>query len=160
METVRRRERKMLGHEDRVMQRKEILFILMMLCVMATFFIGLTIASAQDVKLQTKDSQNNQYQRLEGRWVRPDGGYILELKNVGSSGDLKAMYFNPRPINVGISNWRKEESKLTVFVELRDINYQGSTYMLQYDPDSDQLKGKYFQAPTGMTYEIEFLRAK
>lgn len=92
--------------------------------------------------------------------MRPDGGYTLELKNVGGMGEVKAMYFNPRLINVGLSQWRIEESKLTVFVELRDINYQRSTYTLQYDPDSDRLKGKYFQEPTGITYEVEFLRAK
>ncbi len=44
------------------------------------------------------------------------------------------------------SNWKVDDGNLTVFVELRDINYQGSTYTLQYGADSDRLKGKYFQA--------------
>jgi uncharacterized protein (DUF2147 family) len=127
---------------------------------MATIWANTTFVLAQDARTQDKKNEKNLHQRLEGRWVRPDGGYILELKGVGGTGELKTMYFNPRPINVGISQWRAEEGNLTVFIELRDINYQGSTYTLTYDPDSDRLKGKYFQAPTGMTYEVEFLRAK
>jgi hypothetical protein len=92
--------------------------------------------------------------------VRPDGGYVLQLRNVESSGELKASYYNPKSINVGTSNWKADDGNLTVFVELRDINYQGSTYTLKYDPVSDTLKGPYFQAPTGRTYEVEFLRTK
>ena len=121
---------------------------------------GTTNVFAQDTKPQTKESQKNQYQRLAGKWVRPDGGYVLQLRNVESSGELKASYYNPKSINVGTSNWKVDDGNLTVFVELRDINYQGSTYTLQYDPDSDRLKGKYFQAPTGRTYEVEFVRVK
>jgi uncharacterized protein (DUF2147 family) len=127
---------------------------------MATLWAGTTLVFAQVAKQQAKDNQKIEQQRLEGRWIRPDGGYILELKNVSNEGNMMAMYFNPRPINVGTSSWRKEEGNLIVFVELRDINYQGSTYTLTYDSDSDRLKGKYFQAPTGMTYEVEFYRAK
>jgi hypothetical protein len=43
---------------------------------------------------------------------------------------------------------------------LRDINYPGSTYNLLYDPTSDRLKGKYFQAVAGQTYEVEFVRVE
>jgi len=99
-------------------------------------------------------------QRLIGRWVRPDGGYILELREAMTDGTLKAGYFNPRPINVAKAKWRVKESALTVFVELRDVNYPGSTYTLQYDPASDRLKGTYFQAVAKQTYAIEFRRSK
>ncbi len=37
-------------------------------------------------------------QRIQGRGVRPDGGYVLELREVGKSGSLKAAYCNPYPI--------------------------------------------------------------
>jgi uncharacterized protein (DUF2147 family) len=149
-----------VGRGEKEMMRKRIIFIVLILFGIAAICARPVTILAQNVKPQDQKNEKNLYQRLEGRWVRPDGGYILELKNVGSTGDVKAMYFNPRPINVGISNWRKEEGKLTIFVELRDINYQGSTYTLQYDADSDRLNGKYFQAPTGQTYDIEFVRVK
>src|ERR1035441_6979673 len=37
--------------------------------------------------------------KLVGKWERPDGGYILEIKSVDPSGKLYAGYFNPDPIN-------------------------------------------------------------
>ena len=123
-------------------------------------FTGAKDVAAQDTKAQNRDNKEKMYQLLEGKWVRPDGGYVLQLRNVESNGALKASYYNPKSINVGNSSWKADGKNLTVFVELRDINYQGSTYTLQYDPGSDWLKGKYFQAPTGMTYEVEFYRVK
>ena len=99
-------------------------------------------------------------QRLVGRWVRPDGGYLLEVREVGKDGSMKAGYFNPRPINVAKAEWRQKDGVLTVFVELRDVNYPGSTYTLQYDPASDRLRGRYFQAVEKQTFAIEFARGK
>ena len=97
-------------------------------------------------------------QRLVGRWVRPDGGYVLHVQEVVKDGTLKAGYFNPRPINVAKAEWGQKDGMLAVFVELRDVNYPGSTYTLQYDPASDRLKGTYFQAVEKQTFKIEFTR--
>jgi hypothetical protein len=99
-------------------------------------------------------------QRLTGRWVRPDGGYILELKEIAKDGSLKAAYFNPRPINVAKAELSRKDGKLMIFIELRDVNYPGSKYNLQYDPNTDRLIGTYFQAVQGETYDVEFVRAK
>ena len=38
--------------------------------------------------------------RLKGRWLRPDGGYVLEIRDVDAGGTIEAAYLNPRPINV------------------------------------------------------------
>jgi hypothetical protein len=99
-------------------------------------------------------------QRLEGRWVRLDGGYVLELTEINKDGSMKASYFNPRPINVSSSKWSRKDGKINVFVELRDVNYPGSKYNLQYDSKSDRLTGTYFQAVEKQTFNIEFVRAK
>jgi hypothetical protein len=99
-------------------------------------------------------------QRLEGRWVRPDGGYILELREIKKDGNLMAAYFNPRPINVFSAKWSRKEGKINLSVELRDVNYPGSKYNLQYEPGVDRLKGTYFQAVEKQTFNIEFVRAK
>jgi hypothetical protein len=96
--------------------------------------------------------------RLEGRWQRPDGGYILEIKEIEQNGTMKAAYYNPRPINVFQAKWKRTQGIMTVFVELRDFNYPGSKYDLQYDPKTDRLRGTYFQAVHGETYAVEFLR--
>ena len=46
------------------------------------------------------------------------------------------------------------------FIELRDVNYPGSTYTLTYDLASDQLKGIYFQAAEQQRFEVAFVRVK
>jgi hypothetical protein len=96
--------------------------------------------------------------RFEGNWVRPDGGYLLQVKDVKKDGSLKAAYFNRRPINVGRAELRKQGGELVLVVELRDVNYPGSTYNLRYDRSDDRLKGSYYQAVDKQTYEVEFVK--
>jgi hypothetical protein len=72
--------------------------------------------------------------KLAGRWLRPDGGYILQLSEPRGKGELKAAYFNPRPIHVARAEWKDQEGRLGVFVDFRDRNYPGSTYTLTYNP--------------------------
>ena len=43
-----------------------------------------------------------------GRWLRPDGGYVLQLSDPGPNGELKAAYFNPQPINVSRAEWKHQ----------------------------------------------------
>ena len=115
-------------------------------------------ASAEGGKDGRPNPTKTDYGRLEGKWLRPDGGYVLELRDVKSEGKLKAMYFNPRPINVGKAEWRSMDDRIQVFVELQDVNYPGSTYMLVYDPEHDRLIGYYYQAVTKGTFEVIFVR--
>lgn len=95
---------------------------------------------------------------LSGRWVRPDGGYVIEVRGAHTDGKLEAYYFNPQPINVSHAEWRREHDGLHVFIELRDQNYPGATYKLHYLPDKDQLTGEYFQPVYQQTYEVQFIR--
>jgi uncharacterized protein (DUF2147 family) len=132
------------------------LAILILSFAVAAVFRELPVAAADGLRSGAGIDE----QRLAGRWVRPDGGYILELKEIGKDGSVKAAYFNPRPINVAKAVLGRKEGRLTIFVELRDVNYPGSTYHLQYDAKSDRLKGVYFQAVQGATYYVEFIRAK
>jgi len=95
---------------------------------------------------------------LSGHWVRPDGGYVIEVRGAQPDGKLEAYYFNPNPINVSRAEWRREHDGLHVFIELRDQNYPGATYKLHYLPDKDQLAGEYFQPVYQQTYEVQFIR--
>ncbi len=79
---------------------------------------------------------------------------------MNEDGTLNAQYFNPNPINVGKANWEESHGNLTITVELRDVNYPGSTYTLSYLPDRDVLAGDYFQAVQGATFYVEFVREK
>ncbi len=110
-------------------------------------------------QIPKQTSPQTDVQILEGRWIRSDGGYVLELGEIKKDGSLKASYFNPRPIKVFSAKWSRRDKKINLFVELRDINYPGSKYNLQYDPKSDRLKGTYFQAVEKQTFDIEFVRA-
>ena len=49
---------------------------------------------------------------------------------------------------------------MKVFIELRDVNYPGSTYTLAYDVKTDRLVGRYFQAVAGETFDVYFVRLK
>jgi hypothetical protein len=98
--------------------------------------------------------------KLIGRWVRTDGGYMLELSDPAPDGLLKAAYFNPRPINVSRAEWKRPDGRLSTFVELRDVKYPGSSYSLAYQPATDRLVGIYFQAALQQRFEVEFERTK
>ena len=98
--------------------------------------------------------------KLAGKWLRADGGYVLELADVGFGGTITASYRNPNPINVSQAAWRLEEGLVIVFVELQDVNYPGSTYTLAYFPDRDALAGYYYQAAQNQSYEVVFERLK
>ncbi len=97
---------------------------------------------------------------LAGRWVRMDTPYVLEITGAGDDGTLKAGYYNPRSINISRAEARDDEGELKVFVELRDVNYPGSTYNLTYDRARDLLVGVYFQAVTGQKYDVTFGRVR
>lgn len=99
-------------------------------------------------------------QRLIGRWLRPDGGYILDIQGVKGDRSLEVAYLNPNPIHVSRAETEEDGKTLRVFVELRDVNYPGCTYKLTYHPDKDQLTGVYFQAALNESFEVAFTRMK
>lgn len=99
-------------------------------------------------------------QKLVGKWLRPDGGYVLEISKVGKQGRAEAMYFNPNPINVESALVTEKKGQLHLRVVLRDQNYDGSTYELVLDPAKDELTGTYFSPNAGQTYQVYFQRMK
>jgi len=100
------------------------------------------------------------FEKLTGLWQRPDGGYLIEIRSVGPDGEMDAAYFNPRPINVAKAEAYHDGGAISIFIELRDRNYPGSKYNLQYDPLYDRLTGIYYQAVQKVTYEVEFVRMR
>ena len=63
------------------------------------------------------------FRPLIGRWIRPDGGYVIEIRAVDAQGKLDASYYNPRPINISRAHVSKPGDKPQVFIELRDNWY-------------------------------------
>jgi hypothetical protein len=100
----------------------------------------------------------SQYAQIIGTWVRPDGGYTLDIKDVSGDGKMDASYFNPNPINVAVAQATIESEKINVFVELQDIGYPGSNYTLVYDPDTDCLIGVYHHLVINQDFDVYFVR--
>ncbi len=100
--------------------------------------------------------------QLVGRWTRTDsdGAYVIEIKSASADGKLEANYFNPNPIKVGHAEWQKKNNGLMIIVELRDVNYPGSTYTLNFIPNENRMTGNYYQAVEGANFDVEFVRAK
>jgi hypothetical protein len=119
----------------------------------ATFFLTLIILVAS-----CTSGEKNIENKLTGNWLRTDGPYTIEIKEVKEEGNLSAEYFNPNLINVGRAGWRIKNEELQMYVELRDENYPGSIYQLAYNEEADILSGTYYQAVSRQTYEVKFKR--
>ncbi len=98
--------------------------------------------------------------KLVGKWERPDGGYVVDIRGVDPSGKLDVGYYNPNPINVSRAVAWRDKGATKLVIELRDVNYPGSTYTLELNPQTDQLFGQYFQAAMRETFEVVFSRLK
>jgi hypothetical protein len=137
--------------------RKTLFSLIILLFAIFISLHAMPTAAAADAP---KPAAKVDSKRLIGHWERPDGGYILEINGIVKDGILKAAYYNPRPINVARAEFSSKNGMLTIFIELRDVNYPGSKYNLKYDPKSDKLIGTYFQAVLGATFDVEFNRIK
>jgi hypothetical protein len=100
------------------------------------------------------------FEKLKGKWTRPDGGYVLEIRGVDAGGRMDAGYFNPSPIRVAQARAYREGGETKAFIELRDMNYPGCTYKLVLDARHDQLFGVYHQAAIQQTFDVVFTRVQ
>jgi len=73
---------------------------------------------------------------------------------------MEVAYLNPRPIHVAQAEAKLADGKLTVFIELQDVGYPGSTYRLQYLAQADQLYGTYYQPSVDQSFDVEFVRTR
>jgi hypothetical protein len=115
--------------------------------------------SATDTILKSKAVKPD-INQLVGDWLRTDGGKTIRIKSATADGKLVAEYYNPKPIHVDKAEWMIKDNNLIISVVLKDVNYPGSAYTLQYFPSDDQLAGNYFQAVEGANYEVDFVRQK
>jgi uncharacterized protein (DUF2147 family) len=137
-------------------------FVRRMIAALAGPWMLLAFASPAAAQQQptSKAAATPAIENLKGRWLRDSGGYTIEIRGVGPGGKLEAAYFNPKSIHVGKAEASKQGGVLKVFLELRDVNYPGSTYTLAYDAKSDRLVGRYYQAVARETFDVYFVRLK
>ncbi len=109
-------------------------------------------------RLKTNPAETIDFKDLIGRWIRRDGGYVIEIRSVDVQGKMDAGYYNPRPINVSVAEASKDNNIVKVFIELRDVGYPGSTYSLTYMPNENVMIGIYYQAKLGQAFEVIFIK--
>jgi hypothetical protein len=130
-------------------------------CAVVLFVCLMSVtALAGEEQGELEDRGFTAAKQLEGRWVREDGGYSLVLQDIKPDGSLKAFYFNPRQINVHVANWKFENERIFLYVELRDVNYPGSNYILMYRASNDLIWGSYYQAVQKQTIKVNFVRSR
>ena len=136
--------------------------VVFMICVLlpAAAWAQDPAAGSEKGNPSSEEKAKPDFGKLNGRWVRTDGGYILSVKDVDPGGKMDAAYYNPRPINVSKAQATQDGATLKVFVELRDAGYPGSTYTLSYDPKTDRLGGLYYQAAIQQRFDVIFVRSK
>ena len=122
--------------------------------------VGIVLVMAAVVGLWWWITAKSDFEKLQGKWVRTDGGYVLEVRQVAADGKIDAAYLNPKPINVSKAAASSEAGKMKVFVELRDRLYPGSYYTLTYDTGKDQLAGVYHHLGIQQQFDVVFVRMK
>ena len=90
----------------------------------------------------------------------PAEAHLNSTRYGTANGSMAAGYFNPKSIHVAQAEASREGGVMKVFIELRDVNYPGSTYTLTYDPASAQLKGVYYQAVEKQRFPVAFVQMK
>jgi hypothetical protein len=98
--------------------------------------------------------------KMCGRWQRPDGGYVLTIQDVAEDGMVTATYANPQPIHIARAQAMTKNGTTSLYVELRDRNYPGNYYTLDFDPVRDQFAGVYYHLGIQQKMEVQFERLK
>jgi len=124
----------------------------------ALFFLMLATSFHVLETYSVKAAEVPDFKVLIGQWVRPDGGYIIRLKDIKPDGLIDISYYNPKEINIAEANVSEWKGMKKLFFKLKDQSYPGSTYTLYYYAEKDALAGFYYQANLKQTFEVVFMR--
>ena len=131
--------------------------------VMLCLFLTINPASAQQPSATSPAAPlpvESPFDKLPGRWVRLQGGYVITIRAVDADGKLDASYANPRPLPFHVAVASKDGNALKLLFELRAGGYNGSTYTLSYDAANDRLTGVYDQVVVKQKFDVVFVRDK
>jgi hypothetical protein len=134
-----------------------------LLSVVAGIAVGIVRAALAQVAPTDQEVQSGvKFARelaiLQGKWVRRDGNYTIEVKRIDPSGKVDAVYSNPNPVKVSKAEASTEGGDLNLLLELQGPGYAGSTYTLVHDPKSDCMLGIYFHVVTQQKFAVIFQR--
>lgn len=113
----------------------------------------------ENEKHQEKISPPAETAKIIGSWIRPDGGYNLEILAFNNN-TVDAAYYNPNPIIVSEAEWKIQDGFVYIYIKFDDVGYEGSYYSLGYYPDKDILMGFYYQAAMNQKFDVYFEREK
>jgi len=154
-------------------QQSSVLTFLIIGCVV--IFIGISLFAVKKFDFLSNQSKiddgkptlmvdpdkiDYDFDKLTGRWLRPDGGYIIDIRKIDANGKVDAGYYNPQPINVSRAEVIGVNAEIKLLIELQDVGYPGSTYTLIYNPQKDMMFGLYYQAAMGQNFDVVFVRTK
>ena len=111
---------------------------------------GVAMASTLDQALQP----------IVGKWIRPDSGATVEIVRISPGGQLEANYYNPSLVKLTKAEASLSGEQINIFIEVLYVEHPFPNYHLAYDPQSDQLKGDYYEATDGKHYQVLFDRLK
>jgi len=103
-------------------------------------------------------SETADYGPLIGQWVRPDGGYVLDIRSISPDGNIKMAYLNPQLINVSKAQANTKAGKIELFIELKDRSYPGNYYTLTFDSETNRLVGVYHHLGLNQNFDVYFVR--
>lgn len=131
----------------------------------AMLFLSLAVnpALAQQPSRTASDASRpveTAFDKLPGRWVRLQGGYVITIRAVDADGKIDASYANPRPLPFHVAVAKSDGNMLKLLFELRAGGYNGSNYTLTYDAANDRLIGVYDQVVLKQTFDVVFVRDK
>ena len=126
----------------------------------AVWYGSLNRSATEPAATVPQKKETPDFDRLVGNWVRPDGGYVIEISKIYPDGKVDAAYFNPQSIHVSRSTVSEKDGIIELFIELQGKGYPGSTYTLKYNPEYDAMVGIYFQAVIQQPFDVIFQRKK
>jgi hypothetical protein len=119
----------------------------------------LVVVSVATYVVHQQKSKPLDYENLIGKWVRPDGGYVLDIKSFQPDGKVEMAYLNPKPINVSKAQADMKAGKIELFIELRDQHYPGNYYTLTFDSQANRLVGVYHHLGLNQDFDVYFIRS-
>ena len=108
--------------------------------------------------LNTGSDHSKAEEILAGKWQRADGPYTIQIMEIRKDGVLEVAYLNPNPMSGVTGNWKMKNKKLSIFIKIADVSYQGSTYQLKFNDHSGNLFGLYYQAIAKQTFDVSFTK--
>jgi len=136
------------------MQRKSVLFTIIVVIVI---FLSVSLEAYLEEALRMPWPG---FQVLEGHWQARNGTAVITIKNISATGSIEMQYCDTEPVHVTQAQAGRDGKVTKIQFFLR---YPGSwccTYDLTYDPQSDQLKGFFWQKGNFQSKEVIFTRMR